>query len=96
MAGQVVHGGRYIIGPGAANRPPLEMPVIRWIVILSLLQLVAFWKILGRMGFPPWLAIMASVPLVNLIILYYVALTPWPRERALEPPRSDGGPDAAF
>jgi hypothetical protein len=72
------------------------MPVIRWIVILSLLQLVAFWKILGRMGFPPWLAIMASVPLVNLIILYYVALTPWPRERALEPPRNDGGPDAAF
>jgi hypothetical protein len=48
------------------------------------------------MGFPPWLAIMASVPLVNLIILYYVALTPWPRDRALEPPRSDGGPDAAF
>jgi hypothetical protein len=96
MAGQVVHGGRYIIGPSVANRPPREMLVIRWIVILSLLQLVAFWKILGRMGFPPWLAIMASVPLVNLIILYYVALTPWPRDRALEPPRSDGGPDAAF
>jgi hypothetical protein len=96
MASQVVHGGRYIIGLSVVNRPPREMPVIRWIVILSLLQLVAFWKILGRMGFPPWLAIMASVPLVNLIILYYVALTPWPRERALEPPRSESGPDAGF
>jgi hypothetical protein len=32
------------------------------------------------MGFPPWLAIMASIPVVNLILLYYVALTPWPRE----------------
>ena len=42
--------------------------MIRWIAILSLLQLVAFWKILGRMGYPPWLAIMASIPLVNLVI----------------------------
>jgi len=56
-----------VISSGRARRTvrPLEMPVIRWIVILSLLQLVAFWKILGRMGFPPWLAIMASVPLVT-------------------------------
>ena len=54
--------------------------MFRWVLILSLLQLVAFWKILGRMGYPPWLAIMASVPLVNLVLLYYVALNPWPRE----------------
>ncbi len=69
--------------------------MIRWIAILSLLQLVAFWKILGRMGYPPWLAIMASLPLVNLIVLYYVALTPWPREQQLAPP-PDEGPDARF
>ena len=88
-----------VISSGRPPRrgPPPETPVIRWFVILSLLQLVAFWKILGRMGFPPWLAIMASVPLVNLIVLYYVALTPWPRERALEPPGgAAGGPDAQF
>jgi hypothetical protein len=54
--------------------------MIRWFLIVSLLQLVAFWKILGRMGFPPWLAIMASIPLVNLVLLYYIALTPWPRD----------------
>jgi hypothetical protein len=70
--------------------------MIRWIVILSLLQLVAFWKIFKRMGFPPWLSIMASVPLVNLIVLYYVALTPWPREDSLGLPRGEEGPDANF
>jgi hypothetical protein len=69
--------------------------VIRWIAILSLLQVVAFWKILGRMGFPPWLAIMASIPLVNLVLLYYVALTPWPSERPPLPAGS-GGSDAKF
>jgi hypothetical protein len=47
--------------------------MIRAFLILSLLQLVAFWKILPRMGFPPWLAIMASIPLVNLILFYYLA-----------------------
>ncbi len=70
--------------------------MIRWIAILSLLQLVAFWKILGRMGYPPWLAIMASIPLVNLIVLYYVALTPWPSESHLNLPRESDGPDAHF
>lgn len=68
--------------------------MFRWVLILSLLQLVAFWKILGRMGFPRWLALLASIPVINLGLLYYVALSPWPRERA-----SNGGPgpaDAGF
>jgi hypothetical protein len=80
--------------PGAA--PPLEKPVIRWIVILSLLQIVPFWRIFRRMGLPPWLSIMASVPLVNLIVLYQVALMPWPLERRLGGPPGGGGPDAQF
>jgi hypothetical protein len=73
--------------------------VIRWIVILSLLQLVPFWRIFRRMGLPPWLAIMASVPLVNLIVLYYVAMSPWPAENAWSRDKSlgrDDGPDAKF
>jgi hypothetical protein len=71
--------------------------MIRWFAILSLLQLVAFWKILGRMGFPPWLAIMASIPVVNLVLLYYVALNPWPREPAAPAgPPADGPGDARF
>jgi len=67
--------------------------VIRWIVILSLLQLVPFWRIFRRMGLPPWLAIMASMPLVNLIVLYYAAMSPWSRQRSLG---NDDGSDARF
>jgi len=69
--------------------------VIRWFAILSLLQIVAFWKILGRMGFPPWLAILASIPIVNLVLLYYVAMTPWPIDPRT-PPSRPGGSDAGF
>jgi hypothetical protein len=72
------------------------MPVIRWIVILSLLQVVPFWRMFARMGLPPWLAIMASMPLVNLIVLYYVALTPWPAEVTRGVTPSGDGPDARF
>jgi hypothetical protein len=73
--------------------------VIRWIVILSLLQVVPFWRIFRRMGLPPWLSVMASVPLVNLIVLYYVAMSPWPAEAGGSGPRALGredGPDARF
>ena len=70
--------------------------MIRWFAILSLLQLVAFWKILGRMGFPPWLAIMASIPVINLVLLYYVALTPWPRDVTPAGPDRTGEGDAKF
>jgi hypothetical protein len=70
--------------------------MIRWVAILSLLQLVAFWKILGRMGFPPWLAIMASIPVINLVLLYYVALSPWPRDAIPGGPGPAGEGDAKF
>jgi len=93
---EVVHGARYIIGVVVQSGPGLEKTVISWIAILSLLQLVAFWRILGRMGFPPWLAIIASLPLVNLIVLYYVALSPWPSERPRDGSTGTGGPDARF
>jgi hypothetical protein len=39
---------------------------------------------------------MASVPLVNLIVLYYVALTPWPAEAVRGTASGGNGPDAQF
>ena len=62
--------------------------MIRWVVILCMLQAVAFWKILPRMGFPPWLAILASVPLLNLVLFYYLAMSPWPIDPRKLPPGS--------
>ena len=64
--------------------------MIRWVVILCMLQAVAFWKILPRMGFPPWLAILASVPLLNLVLFYYLAMSPWPTDPRTLPPGSSG------
>jgi hypothetical protein len=42
---------------------------------------------------------MASMPLVNLIVLYYAAMSPWPAEAGWSRQRSlgnDDGSDARF
>jgi uncharacterized membrane protein YhaH (DUF805 family) len=40
-------------------------------------SIVAFWKIFSKAGFSGWLALLMIVPLVNLIVLCYVAFSRW-------------------
>jgi hypothetical protein len=47
-------------------------------LIIGLLMVLPFWKIFGRVGFPPWLSILMIVPVVNLITIYFVAFSEWP------------------
>jgi hypothetical protein len=35
-------------------------------------------RLLVRIGFSPWLALLALVPPLNLVLLWYVAYAPWP------------------
>jgi hypothetical protein len=41
------------------------------------LIIVPYWQILKKAGFPPALSVLIMVPLVNLILLYYVAFSDW-------------------
>ena len=43
--------------------------------------IVPFWKIYSKAGFSKWLSLLMIVPLINLIVLYVVAFSPWPRQR---------------
>ena len=47
------------------------------VVFLSI-GIIPFWKIFGKAGFPQWLALFLLVPVLNVILLYYVAFTHWP------------------
>jgi hypothetical protein len=40
---------------------------------------VPYWQIFKKAGFPPVLSFLVLVPLVNLIVLYYVAFSDWKR-----------------
>lgn len=53
-----------------------------WELILllsySIILVVPFWFIFKKAGFSPRLSLLMIVPLVNIVMLYYLALAPWP------------------
>lgn len=44
------------------------------------------YRILTRLGFPGWLAIVAIIPIANLIGLFLLATQPWPKDGKRLPP----------
>lgn len=38
-------------------------------------------RICGKAGFPPMLGILAALPGINLLLLWFLALAEWPRDR---------------
>ena len=53
--------------------------VIGWLVIVTpFLVLSASWAIFKKAGFHPGLSIFTQFPVVNVILLYFVAFTKWP------------------
>jgi hypothetical protein len=63
-----------------------ELLVLLVMVLLSAV-VVAFpaGRICQRAGFPPWLGVLAVVPLANLLLLWFVALAEWPASKVREP-----------
>ncbi|WP_300552041.1 hypothetical protein [Maricaulis sp.] len=64
------------------------------LTILALLFWIAVfgfpvWRILSRLGFSGFWAILAFVPLVNLIALWVLALNKWPVETAMDTGKLD-------
>jgi hypothetical protein len=59
--------------------------VWHWTIFVISVALVLYpvGRILGRLGFSPFWSILALIPLVNLVALWVVALSPWPRVIAL-------------
>jgi hypothetical protein len=50
--------------------------------------LVLIWpaaRIAARLGFSPWLGVLVVVPLVNVLLLWFVAYSKWPHPDAKPP-----------
>ena len=39
------------------------------------------WRILDRVGFSPFWSVLALIPFVNLLALWFFAFSDWPRDR---------------
>ena len=56
------------------------MPYVVGILIVGGVLAFAWSRVFGRVGWPPWLAVVAIVLPVNLIILFVLAFSRWPVE----------------
>ena len=43
------------------------------------LIIVPFWFIFRKAGYSQWLGLLMVVPIVNLVMLYFLAFSDWPR-----------------
>ena len=59
---------------------------LHWIILLAVLAIVGYpvGRILGRLGFSPWWALLWFVPLANLVGLWVLAFSRWRPERVGE------------
>lgn len=62
----------------------LGLPEIIIMAVVAFLAVWPVWRILSKAGYPGWLGISLFIPLVNFVILFYLAFTEWPIERELK------------
>ena len=46
-------------------------------VFISILMIIPYWFIFKKAGFSPFLALLMFVPLINIIMLYFLAFSHW-------------------
>lgn len=63
-------------GSGMGLSGPLMMLVMAAVII------VPFWFIFSKAGYSKWLSLLMVVPLVNLVLLYFLAFSQWPSQRS--------------
>jgi hypothetical protein len=56
------------------------MSWIHWVLLLTILIVLIYpiARILKRIGWNQWLAILWLIPLLNIVMLWVVAFAPWP------------------
>lgn len=53
-----------------------------WLVVVAVVVLFPLGTVLRRIGFSPLWSVLAIVPIVNLVALWVLAFTDWPRREA--------------
>jgi hypothetical protein len=54
--------------------------MLLWAVIL----IYPFWRISERVGYPGWISLLMLVPVINIVYVYFLALSKWPSEKTGE------------
>ena len=51
-------------------------------VVIAIVVVAPVWRICRRTGYPGWLGLLMLVPMVNLVLLYFIAFADWPANKA--------------
>ena len=51
------------------------------LLFVILLNVLPFWKICTKAGFPGALSLLMLVPIANIVFLFYIAFAEWPALR---------------
>ncbi|MBI1799178.1 MAG: hypothetical protein HYR73_05785 [Candidatus Eisenbacteria bacterium] len=65
-----------------------------WLLIINVIAVLPLWIIFRKAGFPGWLSLTQAIPVVNFLVLLYVALMPWPAVRDLKRVAKDAAKSA--
>jgi hypothetical protein len=52
-----------------------------WMLVVAIVVVVPVWRICRRTGYPGWLGLLMLVPMVNLVLLYFIACADWPASK---------------
>ena len=49
-------------------------------LIFAAVIIIPFWFIFSKAGYSKWLSILMVIPIVNIIMLYFLAFSDWPNQ----------------
>ena len=50
-------------------------------LIMMLLIILPFWFIFSKAGHSRWLSLLMVIPIINVVMLYFLAFSTWPNQR---------------
>jgi hypothetical protein len=56
------------------------MPFV--MIIMAVVIILPFWFIFSKAGYSRWLSLLMVVPVVNVVLLYFLAFSNWPSLRS--------------
>ncbi len=61
----------------------LGMPELLIIAIIGIIIVLPNWKVFSKAGFSGWWSLLMIVPVMNVLLEYYLAFAEWPIHREL-------------
>ncbi len=58
----------------------LIMGLIMCLIIMVLI-ILPYWFIFSKAGYSKWLSLLMGVPIVSIVMLYFLAFSTWPSQR---------------